>query len=142
MSRKFQIPELTNEQIKAADLLLAGMSVTDTAGEIGVTRETVSRWRNKNSAFIAYTNQARLELYAANQDEMNRLVGRALDTLGVLLDSENDVVRLKAALGLLKSVEIEARPLNLETDPATVEANLFRQEKEVQFQLLKRDKLK
>jgi DNA-binding MarR family transcriptional regulator len=62
--------ELSPEQVKALELLMEGLSVTDTAKELGVTRETVSRWRNKDEGFIAAYNDALQATWQASRNKL------------------------------------------------------------------------
>jgi len=109
--------ELTPQQAAAIDLLLSGQSVTAAAEAIGVERETLSRWRNHDPAFIAAFNERLAVQWEANGAKLLEAKGKALDTLIALLDNENTAVRLKAAAAL---VRIDTpRPMG-ETEPEEV----------------------
>lgn len=43
--------KLTPRQWKALDLMLAGLPLQEVAREVGVTRQTISLWKNHNSQF-------------------------------------------------------------------------------------------
>lgn len=89
---------LTDQQMRALDLVIVGTKIVDIANEIGVTRETVSRWINDNPIFIATLNEKRRELYQASQDRMLRMLDTAYDTLFELLGEDSPpTVRLRAA---------------------------------------------
>lgn len=51
--------DLTPQQLKAADGLASGMNVSDTAASVGVTRQTVSLWLNRNDTFAARVGDRR-----------------------------------------------------------------------------------
>ena len=44
---------LNDKQLKAIEFILQGMSLTDIAKHIGVSRLAISKWRNNNEVFKA-----------------------------------------------------------------------------------------
>lgn len=94
--------ELTPDQAAALDLLLAGQTITAAAATVGVTRETVSRWRNNDPAFQAAYNAALQSVYDAGQARLLEARGKALDRLAALVDSTDEATALKAAAALLR----------------------------------------
>lgn len=93
---------LTPAQAAAVGHLLAGRSGKDTAAAVGVSEETVSRWRNGSPSFVAALNVGRHELHAAELDALRQLRRRALDTLTELLENGEDATRLRAASLVLR----------------------------------------
>lgn len=87
---------LTPAQAAAIGYLLEGRTGKDTAAAVGVTEETVSRWRNTSPAFSAALNLARHELAAEQLDMMRRIRRRALEALADMLDDDDAGTRLKA----------------------------------------------
>jgi len=51
--------QLSIKQQNAIDLLIQGKSDRKTAEAIGVSRQTVTNWRNNNPVFIAELNKQR-----------------------------------------------------------------------------------
>lgn len=115
--------ELQPDQLAALDQLLAGKTVTATAAAVGVARETVSRWRNSDPAFMAAYNAALLSSYEAGQARLLDARARAVERLAVLVDSTNSTIALKAAALLLR-VEVD-RPKG-DIDPASIESDQTR----------------
>lgn len=115
--RGYQPPtyELSADQAAALDLLLSGQTVTAAAAAVGVARETVSRWRNSDPAFMGAYNAALQSAYDATTARLLDARGKALDKLADLLDSEDEATALKAAAALLR-VEVD-RPKGY-TNPA------------------------
>ena len=111
--------ELGADQLAALDLLLAGKTVTEAAAAVGVARETVSRWRNKDAAFLAAYNAALQSAYDAGLARLLEARGKALDRLATLLDSKDEATALKAAAVLLR-VTI-TRPTG-RVDPADIDS--------------------
>ena len=64
---------LSIEQHNAIDLLIYGKPDREVAEMVGVSRETVTRWRNENPYFIAGLNQKREELWRAAHDKLRSL---------------------------------------------------------------------
>lgn len=120
---------------KAASLLLAGVSVTETARRVGVTRETIQRWKSNDKVFAATIKKQDLakiageeakELLASQRALRDRvrsdvvklkLMGACVDAVDVILDimrhSIDDKTRLMAAKevldrgGFQKTAQIE-----------------------------------
>lgn len=61
---------LKPKQIKALDMILASMSLVEIANELGVSRQTLSEWKNHNEAFR--TKLA--ELTAEAEEEMRYIL--------------------------------------------------------------------
>ena len=101
-------PLLSEKQLQAITLLIAGKSVTDTAIAITVDRRTLQRWRSNNPHFQAEYNRQRTEIYDSAQQRLHGLVHKAVDVMAQALSDGN----LQAAIQLLKMV---AKP-DAETD--------------------------
>ena len=92
---------LTAQQEQVIALLLAGMTQAAAAEEVGIAAETVTRWKSRDSVFIATYNATRLDLWEANHERLKSLRSHAVDVLAALLDSDHEATRLKAALSVL-----------------------------------------
>ena len=103
--------QLTEKQIQALDLLVTGKTKTEAAKEIGVTRETVSRWANGDPIFIAALNSMRQELHEVQADRMRQLAAEAYSALSELMGAEAPPsVRLRAALAVIEAAkDVEKR---------------------------------
>jgi hypothetical protein len=110
--------ELTPDQAAALDLLLAGQTITAAAAAVGVARETVSRWRNSDPAFMGALNSALQSAHDAMTKKLLDARARAIDTLADLLDSDDQAIALKSAAALLR-VDID-RPKGY-TNPAAID---------------------
>ena len=98
---------LTPTQAAAVGHLLAGKSGKDTAGLVGVSEETVSRWRNGSPSFAAAMNVGRAELHNEQLDTLRQLRRKALDALTGLLEADDTAVKLKA-VGLVLGLDVGA----------------------------------
>ncbi len=109
---------LTPAQEAVISQLLAGKSQTDAAQEAGLRPEQVSRWKSDDPVFIAEFNRRTLGLWESNRAELLDLAGEARKTLRGLLTSENDSIRLRAAMAVLNAQQQPAR--DLPTTPQAV----------------------
>lgn len=73
--------QLSIEQQNAIDHLIQGKSDRSTAEAVGVSRQTVWEWRNKDPLFIAELNRQRAELWSEARERLKSLANRALDVL-------------------------------------------------------------
>jgi len=93
---------LTPRQLQAADLLARGVSITDTAQEVGVRRETVGIWK-RQPEFQAAIQEQLTGLRESARARLQTLIEPALEALeGDLRDpSVSRTVRQKAAIAVL-----------------------------------------
>jgi transposase-like protein len=88
--------ELSAQQQQAIVLLASGKTVSETANEVGVERETVSRWKNRDALFASALSYQQAALWEAAQDKLRASVLKAAGALDELLEHEDAAVRLKA----------------------------------------------
>ena len=94
---------ITAKQAEAATLLMTGLTAREVAEKIGVTPETISTWRRSKSFndILAYLRDEKL---IAGLDQLRGLQQVALETIKhLMLNSESDAIRLKAASGVLRA---------------------------------------
>jgi hypothetical protein len=94
--------ELTAQQVEALGLLLSGKTITETAAALDVARETVSRWRNSTSAFVAAYNEGLRSTWEAGHVRLEEARGKALAKLVELVEGDDPAVALKAAIALIR----------------------------------------
>ena len=94
---------LSGPQQKAINLFLAGMNDTDVAEELGLARQTVNKWRNKNQNFGVKLEQQQRELNKESRQQLSALVSRSVEVLGQSLESENERIRQSTAVHVLKA---------------------------------------
>lgn len=92
---------LTAQQWQAISLLVIGKKQVDVAHELGITQETLSRWKG-NPVFVAALNVAVRDCYMATVGEVRDLARDAVSALRDILDSDDDRLRLSAALAVLR----------------------------------------
>jgi Homeodomain-like domain-containing protein len=93
---------LSIEQQNAIDLLILGHTDQAVAEQIGITRETVCRWRNEHPYFMAELNRRRKEMWQTAHDKLRGLVGKAIEIVAKALDTDD----VKTALAVLKSTKL------------------------------------
>lgn len=111
-----KLSELSAAQGKAALLLAAGRSKSDTAKEVGVDPSTVFAWL-RDPKFEAQVNLERENTLSEARDKFRNLAVKAAETLGELLNDESPTVRLGAA-------KLVSEQLGLFTGPLGVDAGI------------------
>ena len=99
---------LTPTQEQAATLLASGVSVTDVATQLDVSRATIYVWQ-KQTTFKCYFNRRCSDARSSLVVGLYGLANEALQTIRESLQSQNEQVRLKAAMWItdkLQSIEI------------------------------------
>jgi len=117
--------QISIQQQNAIDLLVQGKSDRETAEAIGVSRQTVTNWRNNDTVFIAELNKQRKAVWGAQVDRIRYLISAALDVLEEdLKDADNKQLRQKAAIHILQAVGLYGQSLKPdgEDTPEGVEA--------------------
>lgn len=103
---------LSIEQQNAIDLLILGKPDREVAEEVGVSRPTVTDWRNHNEHFAAELNRRRREVWGAHTERLRTLVERAVDALEDNLDADDPSLRQSAAVHVLKAVGLYGADLH------------------------------
>ena len=98
-----QVKRLTAKQQQAISLLLSCKNDTEIAEELGVARQTVNNWKNKNQGFAAELDRQQQELNQENRLQLSGLVGQSIQVLRQSLASENERLRLSASIHVLKA---------------------------------------
>jgi len=101
-----KIRQLTVEQQNAIDHLLQGKSDRLVAEAVGVTRQTVCDWRNKDILFIAELNRQRSEMWHDARERLRDLANSALDTLERMLANDDPKVALAAVRLVLQGTQL------------------------------------
>jgi hypothetical protein len=98
--------QLSIEQQNAVDHLLQGRSDRAVAEEVGVSRQTVWEWRNKDPLFIAELNRQRSEMWHEARERLKSLANRALDVVELQLGSSDPKASLAAARYVLQGTRL------------------------------------
>lgn len=106
-------PAFSTRQENALDLLVMGKSDTEVSDTVGVSRETVCRWR-QNTIFACELNRRRQSRWDTASHRLRAMVPKALDVLDTRLDDGDK----SAAIEVLKAVKLygEVTPPNGHTD--------------------------
>ena len=121
---------LSVAQANAVDLLLMGLTDQAVADAVGVTRQTVWRWRHHHHLLNAELNQRRARLWDTHVERLRLLLGRAIEVLARDLYSEDERLRHAAAVDVLKATGLYGSDLRPQgpTDAGEVEAEWVRDE--------------
>ena len=114
-------PELTPAQEVVIDQLLTGATDAEAAAATGVTRKEIAAWRATDALFIAETNARRKAEWGARAERFRSLLPKAIDVLEKSIDSEDEKVRMTAAMHVLKVCGMADLKPTGETDPAEIE---------------------
>ena len=92
---------LNSQQIRAAEILAAGIGYYDTAAAVGVHHSTLARWK-KLPSFQEYLEAIRENLVSDCLYRLPALFAKALDAIEDILENAGHKNRLKAAQILLR----------------------------------------
>ena len=119
---------LTAEQAQALDLVLAGKTPAEVAGDLSVPEAEVIGWQMGDPVFVAELNRRRLAAWEADSQRLRSLAAVALDKVEELVTSGDDkALALKAATTILKIHQTQGKPKG-ETSPEAVEQDWARAE--------------
>jgi len=85
---------LKENQVLAAELLASGKTGRAVASEIGVTEETISRWRQTDE-FQAAINSYQWEVRRTSAERLRNSMGQAVNVIESTLTDENVLPRLR-----------------------------------------------
>ena len=101
--------DLNEDQIRAIPLIIEGKTDAQVGEAIGKSRETINRWRNQNKDFIKELKKAR-EAYLDSQImALSATARKAITVLENLLDSEDEKIRTRVAIHLLRATALPQR---------------------------------
>jgi transposase-like protein len=120
MNEETGMTVLTPQQWQAIGLLVSGKRQSEIARELDISEETLSRWRN-SPIYGAALNQAVRDSYSSTMGLVRDSIADAVMAIRGCLQSEDDRVRLQAALALVKiHLQLDSAALALPTTPAKV----------------------
>jgi len=90
--------QLSPKQILALPLVLEGNTDDQVAQAVGVKRQTVNEWRNRDPRFRAEVNRQQNELFRGTRERLERMTEKATR----VLDLELERGSVKAAIEFLK----------------------------------------
>lgn len=114
---------LTEPQATAVVALSEGATVTDAARQAGVTRQTVSEWKNRNPAFIAAYNGLVRNHVTQVHGQLVKLAPRAVEVLGQDLNGGGDAAA-RAARDILQWMHKLGPEVIGSADPLVIESEL------------------
>lgn len=103
---------LQPRQAQAMEMMLAGKTDGEIARQLGVTRQTVNYWRNRDEDFKRVLSMRRLELWQAVKEEMSAMHTEALAVLRKLLKSKDPKLQMKAAAHIVNLHELKDNLIN------------------------------
>ena len=103
MSKNRVSEKLSPKQYKAVGLVAVGIKDEDISKEVGVTRQTINRW--KNPQFMEEVRIQRIEISKSNKERYRSLYSKTIDELENAFKSDDPKIRLDAAKFILRSVD-------------------------------------
>jgi len=107
------LAKLTPKQIKALPLMVGGMSSSEIAQIQSVSEVQLSKWK-KDKNFMAVLDGERKEALSEAKKVLSGLTVKAVDVLKQSLQSNNENIRLKAAIYLLDTSQSSVTSLTTE----------------------------
>jgi Homeodomain-like domain len=109
---------LTIQQHNAIDLWIVGKTDGEVAALVGVTRETVQRWRTHWPQVMAEIEIRRARLWGTTGERLRGLMGKAVDNIAAAIEAGN----LPASWELLKCTSMYGGVVNVlgEQNPQTI----------------------
>jgi uncharacterized protein (DUF849 family) len=129
MTNQDEKEKLTPAQIQAVNKLAVGESITGAAEQLGLARQTISKWLNQDEEFQIALREKQTENF---DDEVRRIkskTARAIEVLSDALENPNLRIRLTAASKLLSIVGIQTsiaeseKPAQILIPPAIISQN-------------------
>ncbi len=108
MTEENRKEQLSEKQLMAIDLILSGKVDREVAEAVGVSRSTISDWRNGNYVFQAELNKRRREIQEAGKERLRNIRNKALENVEKAIE-KGDV---KTSLEILRMTGIEKEDLN------------------------------
>jgi len=93
---------LSEKQQLAVELTLAGTLQEDILAQLGISRRTLSRWRNDHSGVMTALKEGRAEQRQLHRDTINSMVDRAVQVVVETMNSPDEKLRFRAAAFALK----------------------------------------
>lgn len=91
--------ELNEKQLKAIELMIKGESINDIAATLGVSRQSVSTWKNKDEVFKAELDKCVQELKSKVNDKLLMNIEPLMDKLvKIALKSNSEKTSLDACI--------------------------------------------
>jgi hypothetical protein len=112
--KSLELKPLTIEQLTAVDLLLTGLSDREVSERVGVTRETITRWRLYHPVFQAELNARWQEISKSHSSHLHSLLSKSLEVIEDMLSGPENSGKVKVALSLLRA---SSSSLSLASDP-------------------------
>ena len=93
---------LSDKQEMALELVMSGMTDGEVAKRVGVSRQWVNRWRNRDGDFMEALEMRRQMLREQHMKRLSQLMDQAIAILGEALEAGDEGTKLKTAMYVLK----------------------------------------
>ena len=93
---------LSDKQEMALELVMSGMTDGEVAKRVGVSRQWVNRWRNRDGDFMEALETRRQMMREHHMNRLSQLMDQAIAILGEALEAGDEGTKLKTAMYVLK----------------------------------------
>lgn len=101
--------KLNEKQELALHLVLEGLTDSQIAEQVGVSRQRVNIWRNQDIAFMQALEERKRVLREVHLGQLMHMIGKAMEVVREAMDTGNEQTRLKAAMYVLKLAGLQER---------------------------------
>lgn len=109
MGRYTMSEKLNEKQELALHLVLEGLTDSQIAEQVGVSRQRVNIWRNQDIAFMQALEERKRVLREVHLGQLMHMIGKAMEVVREAMDTGNEQTRLKAAMYVLKLAGLQER---------------------------------
>lgn len=95
---------LTAQQEKCAVLMASGISISDIAKMIEISRATIYRWLSQTT-FKCFLNFMKQDAKNHLEGSLLSMQAKAIDTIKASLDSESEAIKIRSAMWVMDKVE-------------------------------------
>lgn len=96
------VTPLSDRQLAAVSMFASGSSVKDVADALGVTRQTLWRWRTEDEHFRAELRRRQAQMWEEQAARLRGLLEPSIDVVTSFLTSRYDQHRFRAATTILR----------------------------------------
>ena len=94
--------DLTPQQEEAIEMIMEGKKTTEIAEKLGVSRQTIARWRKEEPEFIAELQSRRAQIWDGQREQLTKMIEKALGIVTESMGSADEKTRLIAAMAILR----------------------------------------
>ncbi len=107
IKKQNETSELTPQQEEAIEMIMQGKKTIEIAEALGVSRYTISRWRNEEPEFMVELNSRRMQIWERQRERLTKMIEKALGIVSQSMESADEKTRLIAAIAILRMPAVQ-----------------------------------